>query len=112
MSLLSTVFAAVDLTPPEAAGLTWDLEQLVTWAIRLTLIVAGLIFFFMLLFGGIRWILSGGDKTNTENARNQITAALIGLIVVFAAWAIARLIDQIFGFNLFQLEMPTLTPQG
>ena len=58
----------------------WGVTQLIGWAVNIVLIVAGIIFFFMLIIGGIRWILSGGDKANTESARNQITAALIGLI--------------------------------
>ena len=55
----------------------------------------------MLVIGGVRWITSGGDKAQTESARNQITAAIIGLIVVFAAWAVANLIELFFGVDLF-----------
>jgi len=85
---------------------------LVSGAITLALVVAAVIFFFMLVIGGIRWILSGGDKGQTEAARSQITAALIGLVIVFAAWAIATLIGNLFGLgNIFggQLALPTFT---
>ena len=75
--------------------------------IRLTLVVAALVFFFILVIGGIRWIVSGGDKANTETARNQITAALVGLVIVFAAWAIVELINVFFGINIFSLELPS-----
>ncbi len=69
--------------------------------ISLVLVVAAILFFFMLVIGGIRWILSGGDKGQTEAARNQITAALVGLVIVFAAWAIATLIGNLFGVTIF-----------
>ena len=69
-------------------------------AITFALVIAAVVFFFMLVIGGIKWITSGGDKTQTEGARNQITAALIGLVIVFAAWAIIRLIGTFFGFNI------------
>src|SRR5581483_2901447 len=85
---------------------------LVSGAITLALVVAAVIFFFMLVIGGIRWILSGGDKGQTEAARSQITAALIGLVIVFAAWAIATLIGNLIGLgNIFggQLALPTFT---
>ncbi len=77
--------------------------------LTLLLIVAALVFFFMLVIGGVRWILSGGDKAAAEAARNQITAALIGLVIVFAAWAIAQLIGVFFGVNIFgNLTIPTI----
>lgn len=75
--------------------------------IKLALVVAALVFFFILVIGGIRWIVSGGDKQQTENARGQITAALVGLVIVFAAWAIAQLIGTFFGIDIFSLTLPT-----
>lgn len=76
--------------------------------LKLILVVASLVFFFILVMGGINWILSGGDKAKTEGARNQITAALVGLVIVFAAWAIAQLIGTFFGVNIFNLEIPKI----
>lgn len=80
---------------------------IVSGLIRLVLVVAALVFFFILVIGGIRWIASGGDKAQTENARNQITAALVGLVIVFAAWAIVQLINTFFGINIFELSIPS-----
>ena len=80
---------------------------IVSGLIRLILVVAALVFFFILVIGGIRWIASGGDKAQTEAARNQITAALVGLVIVFAAWAIVQLINTFFGINIFELALPT-----
>lgn len=82
---------------------------IVSGLIRLILIVASLVFFFILVAGGIRWIASGGDKAQTETARNQITAALVGLVIVFAAWAIVQLIKTFFGVDIFTLELLPFT---
>lgn len=79
---------------------------IVSGLVRLILVIAALVFFFILVIGGIRWIASGGDKTQTENARNQITAALVGLVIVFAAWAIVKLIQTFFGIDIFSLDIP------
>src|SRR5258706_11841528 len=65
--------------------------NLVRAVILLILVIAALVFFLMLLWGGLQYILSGGDKGKTEAARGQITAALIGLVIVFSAWAILQL---------------------
>ncbi|MBI2405611.1 hypothetical protein HYV21_00965 [Candidatus Microgenomates bacterium] len=84
--------------------------SIVSGLIRLVLVIAALIFFFILVIGGIRWILSGGDKTATEGARSQITAALVGLVIVFAAWAIIQLVNVLFGIDILQLTIPKFQP--
>jgi hypothetical protein len=84
---------------------TSDPGGLISKLIRLLLVVASIVFFFMLVIGGIKWILSGGDKGKTEEARNQITAALVGLVIVFSAWAIAKLIEAFFGVNIINLKL-------
>ncbi len=111
MGFLSTVFAAdtINLSPTQNTGLAnLSIGGILQWAVTVVLIVAGVIFFFMLIIGGVRWILSGGDKANTEAARNQITAALIGLIIVFAAWAIAILLENVFGVNILNVDIPAI----
>jgi hypothetical protein len=90
-------------------GLTsLTIPRLISGLISLTMVVAAIVFFFILVIGGIRWIMSGGDKAQTEAARSQITAALVGLVIVFAAWAIVQLIQVFFGINIFQLSLPTV----
>lgn len=102
----------INLKPDQSSDFgklgTLTFPALISGLIRLTLVVAALVFFFILVIGGIRWILSGGDKAQTEAARNQITAALVGLVIVFAAWAIATLIETFFGVKILNLDIPTI----
>ncbi|MBI3380213.1 hypothetical protein HY029_05660 [Candidatus Gottesmanbacteria bacterium] len=78
------------------------------------LIIATLLALFQLLQGGFEWITSGGDKTGLENAQHRITNALVGLLIVFAAWAFYLVILQILGLSLvgengaFSLILPSL----
>lgn len=72
---------------------------------NLILVLAGLIAFIWLLWGGLQWILAGGDKEGTEKARKRITAALIGLVVVFSAYAIIQLVGAFIGVNLLQFNI-------
>lgn len=109
LSLSSTVLAqAVNLGPRgQFSGLTnITIANIVSAIIVLVLIVAALIFFFMLVWGGVKYIMSGGDKAQTESARGQITAALIGLVIVFAAWAIINLVNLFFGIDILKLNIP------
>ena len=114
MSFLSTVLAQGDTIKIQEnlgegfnriGGLT--VPDVVSGFIRLALVIAAIVFFFILVIGGIRWIMSGGDKAQTENARNQITAALVGVGIVFAAWAIVALINTFFRVNIFELKLPS-----
>lgn len=84
-------------------------EYIVGALVRIVLIVAAIIFFFMLVIGGIQWMTSGGDKAAAEAARGRVTAALIGLVVVFAAYAIIYLVGEMFGIKFLQLNVPTFT---
>lgn len=65
------------------------------------IIIGAVAVFFYLLWGGMQWLTSGGDKGKTEEAQKRITAAVIGLAIVASAWAIMRVIDAFFGVGLF-----------
>lgn len=77
-----------------------SISVLISSAINIIFVVAVLVFFFMLVIGGIRWITSGGDKAQTEGAKGQITASIIGLVVVLASYAIVNLIEIFFGIDI------------
>ena len=77
---------------------------IISGAISLVLIVVALVFFFILVFGGLKWVTSGGDEKKVGEARSQITNALIGLAIVFASWAIMKLIGTLFGVDIFNLK--------
>lgn len=112
MTLFSTVLAqtTVNLKPGGAATALTDLSLggIVGFAINAVLIVSAILFFFMLIFGGLQWIISGGDKANTEAARGRVTAAIVGLVIVFSAWIIAGLIGTVFDFDIFNLDFGTI----
>ena len=113
MNLLLAQNNAVDLTKNVgsigAGANQLSVGGMVSGFLSLILIVAGVVFFFILVIGGVKWIMSGGDKAHTEGARNQITAALVGLVIVFSAWAIAKLIDSFFGINILQLNIESIS---
>ncbi len=113
MNLLAQATDKINLQPGQGSqfaslgGLT--LPSIISALIRGTVVIAAIVFFFILVIGGIKWIASGGDKGQTEAARNQITAALVGLVIVFAAWAIVALINTFFGIDIFSLTLPSVT---
>ncbi len=101
----------VNLNPlGQWTNLEFTLSELISALVQLVIVLAAIVFFFILVIGGIRWIVSGGDKAQTEAARSQITAGLIGLVIVFSAWAILAAIDVFFGVNILGgLSVPSIT---
>ncbi|MDO8269965.1 MAG: hypothetical protein Q7T54_04835 [Candidatus Levybacteria bacterium] len=85
-----------------------DLGAVLGFVITIAFIIAVLIALFFLIWGGIKWITSGGDKGGVEAARNQIIAAVIGLIIVFLAFFILNLVLGLFGLSLFSLKLPNI----
>jgi len=67
--------------------------------------IAGVASFVSLLWGGLQWILAGGDKEGTEKARKRITSAFIGLAIVFSAYAILFIIRTLFNIDLIQFNI-------
>ena len=113
MSLISQVFAAEGtLGVPQPSGMVInDLGKLISNVISVAFLLAGILTFVFLVWGGIDWLTSGGDKTKTEGARNRITAALVGLAIVAASYAIMKLISYFFGVGDFLGGTITL-PKG
>jgi len=62
-------------------------------------IAASMWFLFQLTVGGIAWMTSGGDKAQLTQARDRITNAFVGLIIVVAGWSILALAGQFFGWG-------------
>ena len=67
--------------------------------ITLFLVIAALIALGFLIYGGVRWILSGGEKEKVEEARGTIIAALVGLVIVFAAYFIINIVFSLFNLG-------------
>lgn len=74
-------------------------------------ILAVIIALLYLLYGGIKWITSRGEKTEVEAARNHIIAAIVGLVVVFLSIFILSLALAAFGISFGDLKIPIITPK-
>ncbi len=94
------VFAqTLDIGRPPTIKIT-DIGKLISALVGTVLIIAALLAFLYLILGGIKWITSGGDKAGMEEARNKITHAIVGLIIVGAAWAVMTLVQNFLGVQI------------
>lgn len=56
------------------------------------LYIVGIIAVIMLIIGGIKYVVSGGDSKKVTDAKNTILYAIIGLIIAFLAYAIVNFV--------------------
>ena len=84
------------------------LAALIPSLVGIIFVVGTVGFFFMLLWGAIQWILSGGDKAALESAKGRISSAIIGLVILFSTLAIVKLIETFFGINILTIDIGPL----
>jgi hypothetical protein len=68
--------------------------------IRLVFLIAATAIVFFFLFGGVKWIFSGGDKQQVEAAKNMMTAAIIGFAIVALTYLTMRVLETFFGITI------------
>lgn len=77
-----------------------NLGSLIASTIQVAMLIAGLIVLFIIILGGIQYVTSGGDKEAAASAKNKITAALVGLLIIVSAYAIAAIVEKVFGIRI------------
>ena len=65
-----------------------DIPKLVSNIIRILLILAGLVVFIYLVIGGYQYATAGGNAEQATAARTTILNAIIGVVIVFASYAL------------------------
>jgi hypothetical protein len=107
--LAATSRADITINIPTPSAAVTNLGKLIGSGITAAIVIAGLLTFIFLIWGGLQWLTSGGDKSKYEAARDRITAAIIGLVIVAAAVAIINVIQQFFGIDIFRINIPPAT---
>ncbi len=66
-------------------------------------VLAGVILLILLIFGGVTYIINAGsgDKEGVEKGKNALTMAILGFIIIFAAYWIVQIIQYITGTEIF-----------
>lgn len=76
--------------------------------LTIVLTLAVLLLFLYLIWGAISWMSAGGDSSKVQQARDRMTQAVIGLIVLLSTVAIMQLLQSFFGLSI--LTFPGTTP--
>ena len=77
-------------------------QAIIQRGITVFIIVVIIAALFSLIYSGIQWTISGGDKQALQTARNRLTYSIIGLIIGLLALFIVQFIGGLFGVDLSQ----------
>ncbi len=92
--------ARCDGCPADLFGDTGAFKQITNTA----LYIVGIIAVIMLIIGGIRYVISGGDSKKVTDAKNTILYAIIGLIIAFLSYAIVNFVISALPSSSDQVE--------
>lgn len=70
----------------------WNVPTIIGKIVGAGLAFVGVLFFILMIYGGILWMTAQGNDQQVEKAKGLITAAIIGLIIVLSAYAITAYI--------------------
>lgn len=98
----------------EVGGPTGDvvtikgLETIFFNLVAVSLALAGIVLFIMLLVGGFKFLTAGDNADQAQSARQTLTYGLLGFILVVSAFLILKLIEQFTGVpvTIFKVTNP------
>lgn len=101
MKMFALKIGEYDITAPDRVpqGGKGMFEEALGVGINILFIIAILLCLLYLIWGGIDWSRSEGDKQKVDSAKKRVTYAIVGLVIVFLAFFIIRLVGGVFGIS-------------
>lgn len=86
-----------DTCPPPANDQgTTRVNTVITTIVNIFSLIVGIVSVIMIIFGGFKYITSGGDSGKVSEAKNTIVYAVIGLVIVaFAQFIVQFVLDRV-----------------
>lgn len=66
-----------------------------------SMLIAAILVLLYLIWGAFEWITSQGDKSKLESARQKITGAILGIVVLATVLALFMVVQQFLGIEVF-----------
>ncbi|MDF1497394.1 MAG: pilin [Patescibacteria group bacterium] len=83
---------ALDESLALSGGEGSDLRQTIANIINVALGFLGIIAVVIVLVGGFKYMIAGGDEGKTKEARGWIISGIIGLAIILSGWAITSFV--------------------
>lgn len=101
VAVTSPAFASIQLGASSAKGSDQPAALIGTGGVfseitNVLLFVIGAIAVIMIVIGGLRYVISGGDAKQVDAAKNTILYAIVGIIVALLAYAAVGFVTNTF----------------
>jgi len=73
--------------------------EIVANIIKIALGLLGIIFLVLIIFSGYQWMMAGGDENVITAAKGRIKNAVIGVVIVLAAYSITNFVFSNLDFG-------------
>lgn len=73
-------------------NLPQSVPEMIGFWIKIALSFVGTIFFILMVYAGFRWMTARGEEDQIKSARDTITMAVIGLVIIVSGYAITNLV--------------------
>ncbi len=97
LTLATPVLAQVDIGTNYGANLglgNADPRDMAVSVIQVILGFLAIIVVILILYGGFLWMTAAGNEDKVDTAKKIITAGVVGLVIIMAAWGIAKFVVE------------------
>ena len=88
-----------------------DVPTMLGTVIGAAMSLVGVVFFVLSIYAGFLWMTARGDETQAKKARDTLTMSVIGLIIVFGAYAITRFVIPPTNQELLERGQGPINPE-
>jgi len=84
-----------------ALGRDQNFFQIFWTLIKNLYLLTGIVLLFFLVAGGIGMIINAGNAEKQKQSSQTVTAAVVGYLIMFAAYWLVKIVEIIFGVDIF-----------
>ncbi len=102
MKTLALTIQGTPIVPPAgvpSGGLSGPGTNVINVALNLLFLAGIVMAIVFVIYSGVQWVMSGGDKQKLQNARNRLTYSIVGLIVIALSFVIINSVVALLGGN-------------
>lgn len=90
--------------PTQNVGGFGDLGSSIQTIFNFVIVLAAVIFVILFLVGGVQYLTAAGNEEATGKAKRLLVDAIVGLVIVLAAWAVGNFILDQLGLKNVNLQ--------
>lgn len=102
---MDKLLAVTQIGSGDEAASIGDLNILFTNIVSIFLTLGGIALFVMILVAGFKWLSAGGDPKAIESAKQTLTWAIIGIVLLVGSYLIIIFIKEFTGVDLRQFNV-------